>query len=98
MIENGSTVRAHLLSVYKQTGHKPDLLASELPLPIWAFTLWEVFVALAVTREYIGETARAIRPTEIQAHTQLMGVKLSQVEYRLLLDLDRIYLRHENGR
>lgn len=96
--ENGASLREHLESVYKQTGQKPDLLADEVRLPMWAATIWDLFVTLSATRAYVNDKARAILPTEIDMHCRLCGIELSRIEYRLLLQLDRIYLRVENGR
>jgi len=95
-VEGGASVRSHLESVYRQTGKKPQQLQEEVKLPEWARFIWGVFVSLSSSRDWRDGHPRAIKPTEVVAYCDLMGMRLDPVEYELLKDLDREFI--ENGR
>jgi hypothetical protein len=87
-------VRAHLESVYKQTGKKPKQLQDEVKLPVWADDLWGLFITLCGYRGWMDGKPRPIKPSEVKAHCELNSISLNRIEYRLLVDLDQEYLKN----
>jgi hypothetical protein len=86
-------MEAHLRSVEKQTGVRPEGLEDKIPLPIWAGDIWNMYCELSEYRESDGK----IKPTEIKAWASLSGIRLSRIEFMLLMTINKTYLESQHN-
>lgn len=83
---DGSTVRDHMLSEFRQTGQLPELLQ---PVPCQSAIkyLWDYWAALNFRRP---DASTPISYREIQAWCWLTGIRLSAFEMECLDVLERL--------
>jgi hypothetical protein len=80
-----------LLSVFRQTGTKPDQL-DKYSLPYSMTYVWEAFQRLHSTREYTEFGSRAITYTEIKSWMDLFNMNLLPKEIECIKILDNMFL------
>lgn len=88
--ESKATLRAHLLSLYEQTGEIPVELENEPPNEAVAYLLG-YFQQLSTARQ-CGMSLNPLTFTEIEAWGRLYKMKLDSWEIDVIKQLDLIYL------
>ena len=89
---DGSTLRDHAQSIYRQTKRWPEDIPQEPVFPDALLYLWEWFVAISNGRGSSGFGANAITWSDLAAWSQLMRIELDRWEVTMLRRLDIVFL------
>jgi len=84
-------LRQHLVSVWQQTGNKPNELDA-FKLPALFKFVWEDFKELHKARSNNGYTENPIDYLSIEAWSRLKNITLSSNEIDIIRTLDVIYI------
>lgn len=90
------TARDHWEQVEKSTGFKNELLFEE-DVPECIIHIWFIFWELSRQRESFGGMGGEIKPItslDILSHSNLMKLYLQPSEVKVLIELDKVYLKH----
>lgn len=88
--KDGSTLKDHFLSAWKQTGEKPNELVYE-PLPQTMVPIWEWFHKLSRRRGH-GMSPFPITYFDILAWQVLTGNELDSFDIECIVSLDEVWL------
>ena len=93
----GQTLRAHLLSVYRQTKKLPEKLAKAPRLPDAVKHVWEWFKDLSDARSSNGFGSNPIGYSGIKDWSEMTGEKPTPWEVKLLIKLDKVFRIHQQA-
>ena len=91
------TKRDHWEQIEKSTGFKHDLL-NDQEVPECVIEVWKTFWELSRQRISIGGMGGELKPIktkDIFNHSQVMKLYLLPTEVQMILDLDKVYLKHQ---
>ncbi len=67
-------------------------------VPDFLYEIWETFWELSGQRIFIGGMGGSLQPIKTQDifnHSQIMKLYLSPSEVKIILDLDKVYLKYQ---
>lgn len=88
----------HLLSVERQTGKTPQMLADAPTLPCGCEELWSIFCELSACRGSNGFGPSRITFVDIDAYQRVTGTKLLPWEMKAIRKADDAFLRDQSAR
>lgn len=89
--DDGASLRAHLESLYRQTGVCPEQLNVD-PIPQELIYLWNWWAQLEKTRMPSMSGISSITYTEIDSWARLSNIKLTAFEVKCLIALDTVFV------
>ena len=89
------TLRAHLESVYRQTGVLPEQLQDLAELPECLAHVWVWFTRLS-SKRVNGMAVGPIQSLEIEAWCRQHDLTMTPFEVRALETLDTLYIQHQS--
>lgn len=90
----GSTVRQHLESAWRQSGIKPNAL-DQVDLPESTRHIWDYFIELCGARGSNGFGVNPISYAEIKSWSDLTGIITTPTEVAAIKQLDAIFLKYQ---
>ena len=90
--KDGSTLRKHLESIWRQTGRKPKELKNLIELPQSCYLVWKYFLDLNNARGSNGFSVNPISYTDIMNYFFLMDVSPNPEEVDLIRQFDNKYM------
>ncbi len=89
---DGSTLRANLLSVHRQTGVRPKQLEVESCPPLVGY-VWDWFLELQEERSFTEMgSPEALTSGQLESWSRLNRISLSAFELKAIKQLDRLFI------